>query len=237
MSIRHHRRCLFPRLVQYGRALRSARSGSWHVRVSFAYRTGASCCGRPRQQTTAFWLFTGRRLLILCLSVGSMCSVLGCVGLSARRTRLEQTRAVNPSVSRQREEAPFPQRSSVGSPIDEAKFEEIRKFFREKFPDSSFESGPTCMGGGTSLAPRVYVVVPVELEHLYVHDFSRTFLEAQLHSTDNLSAMVAGELLYLKRRLHSKSSGGVFSLDSKTFVPCLHYIVVSPPLTDQEARE
>src|SRR5262245_51709405 len=81
-------------------------------------------------------------------------------------------------------------------PADIERLNAIKSFWRAKFPNTVFQGAWRFSDGPNG--ERLHLTIPVEIEALYLHDFSLTYLTKLEKESDALTRMIAEDLLLIR---------------------------------------
>jgi hypothetical protein len=105
-----------------------------------------------------------------------------------------------------------------------AKFQEIKSYWRAKFPSAPFARSIHFANGPLD-ARRIHIAVPKDVDALYHCSFSKDFLTPMTNSPDGLDRMIAEDLLLLRNADGTRGESTV-SHDGVTFVQCNSYLAI-----------
>jgi len=106
---------------------------------------------------------------------------------------------------------------------DAEKFDAIVHGWQEQFSTNfQWEFGHTANGPSGNW---LHISVPIELENLYQHSFSRQFLDEHLKDKTSFHKAIAADLLYLKQPILSKDTTHYFGVDGGSMWKCADYRV------------
>lgn len=110
---------------------------------------------------------------------------------------------------------------------DSSVFDQILTYWRASFPKSTFEGAEIHLLDGPRKQRRLHIAVPEDIEHLYGHGFSQTFLEGRVNSENVLERAIARDLLRIKRGVMHRTKGLTVSYDGsdKKRIKCVDYVV------------